>query len=215
VLHARRALPTLPRGEGCKPPSQGPYGHISLRAGTSGDVPAPFLFPSTIHAAPPAPEGWGFPPLGDSMSLSAAPSGPACSSRASGWRSRASAGRGFPCCRGLPGVDVPLPFPWRDRRVESLMGRPLPPVPPFANDGGLPRGTGGSAPTFNLSRPARHPLALRPADSLHRRAVHPSRRLRRLRCLHRRSDRFRLERPKLAGRDLHPLERPCLITVHC
>ena len=127
--------------------------------------------------------------------LSATPPGPACPSRASGWRSRASAEGGFPCCRRLPCVDMPLPIPRWDRWVESLMGRPIPPVSLFANDDGLPRYHGGSAPTLNLSRPAQHSLALRPVDSLHRRAVHLSRRLRRLRYLRRRSDSFRLERP--------------------
>ena len=64
---------------------------------------------------------------------------------------------------------------------------------------------GGSAPTLNLSRPARCSLTLRPADSPHRQTVRVSRRLRRLRYLHRRSDSFRLERSNLAGWDLHPL----------
>ena len=64
---------------------------------------------------------------------------------------------------------------------------------------------GGSAPTLNLSRPARCSLAFRPAHSPHRWTVRVSRRLRRLRCLHRRSDSFRLERSNLAGWDLHPL----------
>src|SRR5207237_9220010 len=75
----------------------------------------------------------------------------------------------------------------------------------FTSDGGLPRILGGSAPTSLLSRPAQCSLTLRPADSLHRQAVHLSRRLRRLCCLHRRSDSFRLERSNLAGWDLHPL----------
>jgi len=73
------------------------------------------------------------------------------------------------------------------------------PFPFFANDGGLPRLTGGSAPTLNLSRPAQHSLALRPVDSQHRRAVHLSRRLRRLCYLRRRSDSFRPERPSWPG----------------
>ena len=73
------------------------------------------------------------------------------------------------------------------------------PCPLFADDGGLPRYIGGSAPTLNLSRPARHSLALRPVDSLHRRAVHGSRRLRRRRDLHRHSDSYRLERNQLPG----------------
>jgi len=132
-------------------------------------------------------------------SLSATPPGPACPSRAPGWRSRASAELGFPCCRYLPCVDMPLPLPRWDRRVRSLMGRPIPPVSLFADDGGLPRLCGGSAPTFTLSRPAQHSLALRPVDSLHRRAVHGSRRLRRFRYLHRRSDSFRPERTSWPG----------------
>ena len=139
------------------------------------------------------------PGVGGTTGLSATPPGPACPSRASGWRSRASAERGFPCCKGLPYVGMPLPIPRWDRWVESLMGRPIPPVSPFANDDGLPRFHGGSAPTLNLSRPARHSLALRPVDSLHRRAAHLSRRLRRLRYLCRRSDSFRPERPSWPG----------------
>ena len=35
-----------------------------------------------------------------------------------------------------------------------------------------------------------------------------------IRYLHRRSESFRPERPKLAGRDLHPPERPRLITAY-
>jgi hypothetical protein len=94
---------------------------------------------------------------------------------------------------------MPLPLPRWDRRVRSLMGRPIPPVSLFADDGGLPRIYGGSAPTLKLSRPAQHSLALRPVDALHRQAVHVSRRLRRLCYLHRRSDSFRPERPSWPG----------------
>jgi len=150
------------------------FGTLSL---SSGPFPRPAL-----------------PGVRGTTSLSATPPGPACPSRASGWRSRASAELGFPCCRYLPCVDMPLPLPRWDRRVRSLMGRPIPPVSLFADDGGLPRLCDGSAPTFTLSRPAQHSLALRPVDSLHRRAVHGSRRLRRFRYLHRRSDSFRPER---------------------
>jgi hypothetical protein len=94
---------------------------------------------------------------------------------------------------------MPLPLPRWDRWVGSLMGRPIPTVSLLVNDGGLPRLRGGSAPTLNLSRPARHSLALRPVDSLHRRAAHLSRRLRRLCYLRRRSDSFRPERPSWPG----------------
>ena len=57
------------------------------------------------------------------------------------------------------------------------------------SDGGLPRSQAGRL-SLNLSRPARCSLALWPANSPHRRTVRVSRRLRRLRCLHRRSDSF-------------------------
>jgi hypothetical protein len=70
---------------------------------------------------------------------------------------------------------------------------------PAAISGSLPRHFAGSAPTFVVSRPARRSLALRPAPSLHRRCDTLSRRLRRLRCLRRRSDSYRLERSSLPG----------------
>jgi hypothetical protein len=65
----------------------------------------------------------------------------------------------------------------------------------FPTDGGLPQPISGSAPTLNFSRIAQRSLALRPACSLDRHAAHVSRRLRRLRHLHRRFDSYRLERP--------------------
>jgi hypothetical protein len=148
---------------------------------------------TSLNSGPfPPPELPGFR---GTTSLSATPPGPACPSRASGWRSCTSTEWGFPCCRRPPCVDMLLPIPRWDRWVESLMGRPIPPVSLFANDDGLPRMKGGSAPTLKLSRPAQHSLALRPVDSQHRQAVHLSRRLRRLCYLRRRSDSFRLERP--------------------
>jgi hypothetical protein len=123
-------------------------------------------------------------------SLSATPVGPACPSRASSRESRAptdgasrvASGLRVPACRrhypgGTPGL-------CRFERREPL----------FPSGCGLPRYIGGSAPTLNLSRPARRSLALRPADSPSRLDGPLSRRLRRLRCLHRRSDSYRLER---------------------
>src|SRR5947209_1675637 len=53
----------------------------------------------------------------------------------------------------------------------------------------------GSATTLDVSRPARRSLALRPVGSPSRQATRLSRRLRRFRYLHRRSDSYRLERP--------------------
>ena len=160
---------------------------------------SPCPFPrraASLNSGPfPPPELPGF--LG-TTSLSATPGGPACPSRESGW-GLAPHRWGFPCCMGLPCAIMPLPLPRWDRGVGSLMGRPIPPVSLFAHDDGLPRYVGGSAPTSSLSRPAQHSLALRPDDSLHRRAVHVSRRLRRLRYLHRRSDSYRPERPSWPG----------------
>src|SRR4051812_49484188 len=123
-----------------------------------------------------------YPVLG-TAGLSATPPGPACPSRASGRRSRASAEWGFPCCRRPPCVDMPLPIPRWDRWVGSLMGRPIPPVSLLANDDGLPRDIGGSAPPLNLSRAAPHLLSFRPVGSRHPPARHFCRRVRRLPCL--------------------------------
>jgi hypothetical protein len=131
--------------------------------------------------------------------LSATLPGPPCPSRVSGWRSRASAEWGFPCCMYLPCVGMPLPLPRRDRRVRSLVGRHILTVSLFVDDCGLPRFIGGSALTLNLSKPAQHSLALRPVDSLHRLAVHLSRRLRRFCYLYRRFDSFRPERSSWPG----------------
>src|SRR5271157_591994 len=162
------------------------------------NLPALVLFVTLVLNSGPFPRP-ELPGVNGTASLSVTPASPAFPSRESGWRSRASTDRGFPCCRCLPYVDMPLPLPRWDRRVRSLMGRPIPPVSLFADDGGLPRLCGGSAPTSYLSRPAQHSLALRPVDSLHRRAVHESRRLRRFHYLHRRSDSFRPERPSWPG----------------
>ena len=131
------------------------------RCEAHANLPALVLFGTLILNSGPFPRP-ALPGVRGTTSLSATPPGPACPSRASGWRSRASAELGFPCCRCLPCVDMPLPLPRWDRRVRSLMGRPIPPVSLFADDGGLPRLCGGSAPTFTLSRPAQHSLALRP-----------------------------------------------------
>jgi hypothetical protein len=123
-------------------------------------------------------------------SLSATPVGPACPSRASGWKSRAATDgvsrvvsvlRVFACRRHYPGG---TPGSGRFTRRE----------PHFPSGCGLPRFSGGSASTLVLSRPARRSLALRPANSPSRLNDPFSRRLRRLRYLHHRSDSFRLER---------------------
>ena len=94
---------------------------------------------------------------------------------------------------------MPSSLPRWARWDGSLVGRPIPTVSPVVSDGGLPRLFTGLAPTSVVSRLARRSLALRPADSLHRRAAHWSRRLRRLRFLRRRSDSFRPERLSWPG----------------
>ena len=79
----------------------------------------------------------------------------------------------------------------RDRSWDGLF-QPFPCSPATA---AFPVYVAGRLPHWIVSRPARRSLALRPAGSLHRRAVPLSRRLRRFRYLHRRSDSYRLERP--------------------
>src|SRR5271165_7090942 len=59
-----------------------------------------------------------------------------------------------------------------------------------------PKNTGcPQGPTLVVSRPARRSHVLRPVGSPSRHATRLSRRLRRFRYLHRRSDSYRLERP--------------------
>ena len=84
---------------------------------------------------------------------------------------------------------------------------------PVPSGGSLPRHFAGSAPTFVVSRPARRSLALRPAPSLHRLSDTLSRRLRRLRCLRRRSDSYRPERSSCRV-GIAPTEDPRLLTAH-
>jgi len=67
--------------------------------------------------------------------------------------------------------------------------------PFIPSDGGLPHSRARSATTLDFSRPARRSLTLRPVGSPSRHATRLSRRLRRFRYLHRRSDSYRLERP--------------------
>ena len=100
------------------------------------------------------------------------------------------------------------------RWVRSLVGRPIPPVSLFASGYGLPPLDARSALTLVVSRPAQRSLALRPACSLHRlKATHLSRRLRRFRHLHHRSDSSWLERPSCQA-GLTPAEDQHLNTAH-
>jgi hypothetical protein len=99
------------------------------------------------------------------------------------------------------------------RRVGSLVGQPLPAVSLLASGCGLPRLVAGSAPPSVVSRPARRSLALRPACSPRGQAARFSRRLRRLRYLHRRSDSYWLERPNCQA-GISPAGDPRLFTAH-
>jgi hypothetical protein len=122
--------------------------------------------------------------------LSATPGGPAWPSRASGW-GHAPTARGFPCCVGSPLQTCRRHYPGGTAGSGRFSGCD----PHLPSGCGLPRFSGGSAPTSRISRPARRSLALRPACSRSRLSDPLHRRLRRSRCLHRRSDCYRLERP--------------------
>ena len=131
--------------------------------------------------------------------LSATPPGPACPSRASGRRSRASAwGASRVACVSLVSTcrcHYPGGIVGSNRSWDGLFH----PFPCSPTTTAFPTPLAGRLPHRCLSRLAQHSLTLRPADSLHRRAAHLSRRLRRLRYLRRRSDSFRPERPSWPG----------------
>src|SRR5271157_1177494 len=85
--------------------------------------------------------------------------------------------------------------------------------PLIPSDGGLPHSLARSATTLDFSRPARRSLRLRPVGSPSRHATRLSRRLRRFRYLHRRSDSYRLERPSCRV-GIAPTEDQHLSTAH-
>ena len=91
------------------------------------------------------------------------------------------------CRRHYPGGPL-----GSDRSWDGLF-QPFPFIP---SGGGLPHPSARSATTLVVSRPAQRSLALRPVGSPSRQATRLSRRLRRFRYLHRRSDSYRLERPR-------------------
>ena len=159
------------------------------------NLPALVLFVTLVLNSGPFPRP-ELPGVDGTASLSVTPNSPACPSRESGWRSRASTARGFPCCVGSPLQTCHRQYPGGTTGSSRFAGCD----PQFPSDGGLPRFHGGSAPTLSLSGPARRSLALRPACSRSRQGDPLHRRLRRFRYLHRRSDCYRLERPKLPGR---------------
>src|SRR5271157_4122426 len=85
--------------------------------------------------------------------------------------------------------------------------------PLIPSDGGLPHSLARSATTLDFSRPARRSLRLRPVGSPSRHATRLSRRLRRFRYLHCRSDSYRLERPSCRV-GIAPTEDQHLSTAH-
>src|SRR3954447_22779697 len=172
------------------------------------NLPALALFVTLVLNSGPFPRP-ALPGVHGTADLSVTPGGPACPSRESGWRSRASTARGFPCCVGSPLQTCRRQYPGGTTGSSRFSGCD----PQFPSDCGLPRFHGGSAPTLSLSRPARRSLALRPACSRSRLSDPLHRRLRRSRCLHRRSDCYRLERPSCRA-GVAPAEDPHLCTAH-
>ena len=79
---------------------------------------------------------------------------------------------------------------------------------------GLPRNTGGSAPALPVTRPAQRSLTLRPVRLPSRQSDPLHRRLRRLRCLCRRFDCYRVERTSSRA-GLPPAVDQRLFTAHC
>jgi hypothetical protein len=72
---------------------------------------------------------------------------------------------------------------------------------PVSGGGGLPQTGAGAATTLDFSRPAQRSLAGTACQlAASPKASHLSRRLRRFRFLHRRSDSYRLERPSCRAR---------------
>ena len=126
--------------------------------GRLSPVVMPVLLPASLSNQgffpPPA-----LPGLRGTTSPSATLPAPACPSRGSGWCVPHHR-QGFPCCSHPPLPCVPPPIPRRDQ--------PGALVAHFPANGSLPQRTGGSAPAFQVSRPAQRSLALQPAWSLDR-----------------------------------------------
>ena len=136
------------------------------------------------------------PSFAGTADLSVTPSGPACPSRASGLRGNAPSPHGLPVLRCISlyrhaVVNTPVARWALIARGTAYSNRF--PVPSGC---GLPHHCARSATTLDFSRPAQRSLAItacRLAESP--KATRLSRRLRRFRFLHRRSDSYRLERP--------------------
>ena len=130
---------------------------LPLHAGFIGKATPAGLRPSVIppHLRPLS--STGITPRLQSYGPLRHPAGPACPSRGSGCRVHGTDGASrvathsifHTCRRHYPGGNQPV--------VPSLSSRPV---------GGLPLSCGGSAPAFDVSRPAQRSLTFRPAWSL-------------------------------------------------
>jgi hypothetical protein len=120
---------------------------------------------------------------------------------------------GLPVLRWISCAGMLPPIPRRDRWVGSLMGRHIPAGLLLTSDGGLPQVSDGSAPTTRFSGPHRKFTCVAAYLLAGLQNGPLDRRLRRLCYLPRRSDCYRLERPRCRA-GLIPAEDPHLFTAH-
>ena len=121
--------------------------NLRWRYEAHANLPALVLFVTLVLNSGPFPRP-ALPGVLGTTGLSATPAGPACPSRASGWRSRASTAWGFPCCRRSPVcrhavANTPVGSLGRDRSWDGLF-HPFPCSPataafPVIMAGRLPR----------------------------------------------------------------------------
>ena len=152
---------------------------------------------STLNSGPFAPPA--LPGFNARTGLSATPGGPACPSRASGWESRAPTSWGFPCC-----VRSPLPtcrrhYPGGIAGFGRFSGCD-PQFPQQLRPSPFLWRVGSHIIRFEACSAFTHVTACllteSPSDPLHRR-------LRQCRCLHYRSDCYRLEQQLPGGIRTH------------
>ena len=127
VLRAERCSPPRPRTSSTRHPRVTPSGvseHF-LKLPGSPQSPCPVPLPTSLSNQGPFPPP-ALPGFLSTMGLSATPTGPACPSRASGWRVPRRR-RGFPCCAPLPLPCVPPPLPSElAQRAEPRRNRSVP-----------------------------------------------------------------------------------------
>ena len=119
--------PPRPRTSSTRRPHVTPSGvseHF-LKLPGSPQSPCPVPLPTSLSNQGPFPPS-ALPGFLSTMGLSATPTGPACPSRASGWRVPRRR-RGFPCCAPLPLPCVPPPLPSElAQRAEPRRNRSVP-----------------------------------------------------------------------------------------